>query len=125
MHYSNPYVTGGQKHTHTDNMKLFTKQQIEGALKACDMYKTLGYPLNADVEAVLQVGGIGGCTITFDFAKVAHKIWGASVPRLKSSTVRETGHRKPQSLCVCVSWPPVTRGVTVTRAIPIANDPPQ
>ncbi len=26
---------------------------------------------------------------------------------------------------VCVSWPPVTRGVTVTHAIPIASDPPR
>ena len=31
-------------------------------------------------------------------AKVAGKIWGSSVPRLKGSTVRESGHRKPQSL---------------------------
>ncbi len=36
-----------------DNMKLFTKQQIEGALKACHLYKTLAYPSNADFEAVL------------------------------------------------------------------------
>jgi hypothetical protein len=31
-------------------------------------------------------------------AKVAEKIWGSSVPRLKGSTVQESGHRKPQSL---------------------------
>ncbi len=31
-------------------------------------------------------------------AKVAQKIWGSSVPCLKGSTVRESGHRKPQSL---------------------------
>jgi hypothetical protein len=49
-------------------------------------------------EAVLQVGGIGGCTVTIDNAKVAYKIWGASVPCLKGSTERETGHCKPQSL---------------------------
>jgi hypothetical protein len=51
-------------------MKLFTKQQIEGALKARHLYKTLAYPSNADFEAVLQVGGIGGCTVTVDDAKV-------------------------------------------------------
>ncbi len=33
-----------------------------------------------------------------DDAMVANKIWGDSVPRLKGSTVRETGKRKPQSL---------------------------
>ena len=43
-------------------------------------------------------GGIGGCTITADDAKVAYKIWGDSVSRLKGGTVRETGQRKPQSL---------------------------
>ncbi len=79
-------------------MKLFTKQQIEGALKARHSYKTLGYPSNADFETVLHVGGIGGCTITVDNAKVAYKIWEASAPCLKGSTVRETGHHKPQSL---------------------------
>jgi hypothetical protein len=78
-----------------DNMKLFTKQQIECALKACHLYKTPSYPSNADFEAVLRVGGIGGCTVTVDDAKVAHKIWGASVPKLKGSTVQETGQCKP------------------------------
>jgi hypothetical protein len=67
-------------------------------LKARHLYKTLAYPSNADFEAVLRVGGIGGCTVTVDDAKVAHKIWGASVPKLKGSTVQETGKRKPQSL---------------------------
>ena len=56
------------------NMKLFTKQQIEGALKARHLYETLAYPSNADFEAVLQVGSIGSCTIKVDDAKVAHKI---------------------------------------------------
>ncbi len=73
--------------TVADNMKLFTKRQIEGALKARHLYKTLAYPSNADFKVVLRVGGIGGCTITVDYAKVAHKIWGASVPKLKGSTV--------------------------------------
>jgi hypothetical protein len=47
---------------------------------------------------VLRADGIGGCTLTTDDARVANKIWGDSVPRLKGSTVRETGKRKPQSL---------------------------
>ncbi len=54
--------------------------------------------MNANFEAVLHVGGFSGCTITVDNAKVAYKIWGASICRLNGSTVRETGHRKPQSL---------------------------
>ena len=79
-------------------MKLFTKRQIEGALKARHLYETLGYQSNANFETVLQAGGIGGCTLTADNAKVAYKIWGDSVPRHKGSTVRETGQCKLQSL---------------------------
>jgi hypothetical protein len=78
----------GFVHTVAYNMKLFTKQQIEGAMKARHLYETLGYPSNADFESVLQAGGIGGCTLTADNARVAHKIWGNSVPRLKGGTVR-------------------------------------
>jgi hypothetical protein len=70
--------------TVADNMKLFTKQQIEGASKACHLYEILGYPSNADFETVLRAGGIGSCTLTADDAKVAYKIWGDSVPRLNS-----------------------------------------
>jgi hypothetical protein len=84
-------------------MKLFAKQQIEGALRARHLYETLAYPSQADFEAVLWVGSISGCAITVDDAKVACKIWGASVPKLKGSTVLETGQRKPQSL-VKVPW---------------------
>jgi hypothetical protein len=85
------------------NMKLFTKRQIDGALKACHLYETLGHPSNADFESILRAGVIGGCSITVEDANVAQKIWGSSVPRLKGSIVRESGHRKPQSL-VKVPW---------------------
>ena len=37
---------------------------------------------------MLRADGIGGCTLTTDDARVANKIWGDSVPRLKGSTVR-------------------------------------
>jgi hypothetical protein len=101
LHIYYPKKTDGHYgfvQTVAENMKLFTKWQTEGALKACHLYKTLGCPSNADFKAVLQVGGIGGCTVTVDEAKVAYKIWGASVPRLKGSTVQETGQYKPQNL---------------------------
>ncbi len=52
------------------NMKLFTKQQIEGLLKACHQYVTLSYPSNADFETVLKAGSIGGCTLTTDDTKL-------------------------------------------------------
>jgi hypothetical protein len=106
LHICYPEKTDGKYsfvQTVDDCMKLFTKRQIEGALKARHLYKTLAYPSNADLEAVLQVCGIGGCTVTVDDAKVAHKIRRASVPKLKGSIVRETGQCKPQNL-VKVPW---------------------
>jgi hypothetical protein len=84
--------------TVANNMKLFTKQQIEGVMKVRHLYETLGYPSNADFESALRAGGTGGCTITADNARVAQKIWGDSVLRLQCSTVRETGKHKSQSL---------------------------
>jgi hypothetical protein len=90
LHIYYPEKTDGKcsfVQTVAGNMKLFTKQQIEGALKACHLYETLAYPSNADFKAVLRVGRIDSCTVTVDDAKVAHKIWGASVPKLKGSTV--------------------------------------
>jgi hypothetical protein len=56
LHVYYPEKTDGKYsfvQTVADNMKLFTKQQIEGALKARHLYKTLAYPSNADFEAVL------------------------------------------------------------------------
>jgi len=47
--------------TVADNMKLFTKRQVVGALRARHLYETIGYPSEADFEAVLRVGGFGGC----------------------------------------------------------------
>jgi hypothetical protein len=47
LHVYYPKKSNGQYgfvQTVAENMKLFTKRQIEGALKACHLYKTLGYP---------------------------------------------------------------------------------
>ncbi len=56
LHVYYPEKTDGKYsfvQTVADNMKLFTKQQIEGALKAHHHYETLAYPSNADFGAVL------------------------------------------------------------------------
>ena len=82
LHVYYPLKIDGQYgfiQTVADNMKLFT----EGALKACHLYETLGYPSNADFESVLQAGGIGGCTLTalssnqsyFKFGRCIRTCW--------------------------------------------------
>ncbi len=62
LHVYYPKKSDGQYgfvQTVADSMKLFTKQQIEGALKARHLYKTLGYPLNANFEALLVWVALG------------------------------------------------------------------
>jgi hypothetical protein len=56
LHVYYPEKTDGKYcfvQTVADNMKLFTKQQIEDALKVRHLYETLAYPSNADFKAVL------------------------------------------------------------------------
>ncbi len=56
LHVYYPKKTNGHYgfvQTVANNMKLFTKQQIEGVLKVRHLYKTLGYQSNANFEAVL------------------------------------------------------------------------
>ncbi len=56
LHVYYPKKTDGKYsfvQTVADNVKLFTKRQIEGALKVRHLYETLAYPSNADFEAVL------------------------------------------------------------------------
>ncbi len=56
LHVYYPEKTDGKYsfvQTVADNMKWFTKRQIEGALKVRHLYKTLAYPSNADFKAVL------------------------------------------------------------------------
>jgi hypothetical protein len=54
LHVYYPEKTDGKYSVvQTDNMKLFTKQQIKGALKVRNLYKTLAYPSNADFKGVL------------------------------------------------------------------------
>ncbi len=51
LHVYYPKKINGQYgfvQTVAENMKLFTKRQIDGALKARHLYETLGYPSNAD-----------------------------------------------------------------------------
>ncbi len=62
--------------TVADKIKLFTKQQVEGALKARHLYETLGYPSTTNSETVLRQGSIGGCTLIADNARLPTKFGG-------------------------------------------------
>jgi hypothetical protein len=81
-----------------DNMKLFSKQQIAGAVQAQDLFEKMIYPSTADFRAVVSAGGILGCEVTPDNVKAAEVIWGQLVLKMKGNTVRRNGKHVAQSI---------------------------
>jgi len=100
LHVCYPKKLGqfGFVQTVQDNMKLFSKRQIAGAIKARELYEKLIYPSTADFRAIVAAGGVPGSDVTIDDVKAAEVIWGRSVIKLKGNTVRREGKRKKQSI---------------------------
>jgi hypothetical protein len=59
-----------------DNMKLFSKCQIAGAVKARELYEKLIFPLTSDFRAIVSAGGVPGLDVTIDDVKATEVIWG-------------------------------------------------
>ncbi len=57
-------------------MKLFSKRQIAGAVRARDLFEKMIYPSTADFRVIVSAGGISGCKVTPDDVKAAEDIWG-------------------------------------------------
>ncbi len=70
-----------------DNMKLFSKRQIAGAVKARELYVKLIFPSTSDFRAIVSAGGVLGSDVTIDDVKAAEVIWGQSVFKIKGKTV--------------------------------------
>ncbi len=81
-----------------DNMKLFSKQQIAGAVQARDLFEKMIYPSTADFRAIVSAGGISGCKVTPEDVNAAEVIWGQSVLKMKRNTVKRNGKRVVQSI---------------------------
>jgi hypothetical protein len=81
-----------------DNMKLFSKRQIAGAVRARGLFKKMIYPSTADFRAIVSAGGISGCKVTPDDVKAAEVIWGRLVLKMKGNMVRRNGKRMAQSI---------------------------
>jgi hypothetical protein len=92
LHYYDPC---GQDfvftNTVSDNMRAFSKRQIEGAKRARDLYESLGYPSPADFKWAIRSNLIRDCPVTLEDIDNAHSIWGKSIAALKGKTTR----RKP------------------------------
>lgn len=81
-----------------DNMKLFTKRQIAGAVRAKELYEKMVFPSTEDFRTIVRTGGITGLDVTPDDVKTAEVIWGRSVLKMKGNMVRHDGKRMTQSI---------------------------
>ncbi len=59
-----------------NNMKLFSKHQIAGAVKARELYEKLIFPSTSDFRAIVSAGGVLGSDVTIDDVKATEVIWG-------------------------------------------------
>jgi hypothetical protein len=81
-----------------DNMKLTSKQQIAGAVKARELYEKLIFPSTSDFRAIVSAGGVPGSDVTIDDVKATKVIWGQSVLKMKGNTVQPNGKQVMQSI---------------------------
>ncbi len=79
-------------------MKVFSKQQIAGAVQARDLFEKMIYPSTADFRAIVSAGGISGCKVTPDNVKAAEVIWSQLVLKMKEYTVRRNSKCMEQSI---------------------------
>ena len=84
----------GVVQTVEDNMKLFSKRQVDGSRKARELYKKLIYPLTADFRAII----IPGSDVTLDEVKAAEVIWSHSVLKMKGNMTHSNAKRTAQSM---------------------------
>jgi hypothetical protein len=68
-----------------DNMKLFSKWQIAGAVQAKDLYEKMIFLSTADFREIVRAG-IRGCDVTAADARATKVVWGCSVLKMKGNT---------------------------------------
>jgi hypothetical protein len=91
LHFYDPRNKDFSFVTTVESNKLpFSKCQISGAEKACNLYTSLGYPSAKDFKWILQSNQIKDCPVMTQDAEVAIKIWGPNIAALKGKTTRRT-----------------------------------
>jgi hypothetical protein len=75
--------------TVADNMKNYTKRQIQGAERSRALYARLAFPSMRDFRWAVQHQMIVDCPVTVADVDITHAIWGKSVPALKGKTTRK------------------------------------
>ena len=73
--------------TVADNRAVFTRQEVEGADRARQLYRTIGHPSQRKFEAILDRGSILNCPVTKSDAQRATIIYGPDLAYLKGKTM--------------------------------------
>lgn len=82
--------------TVAQNKTMFTRREIEGADKARDLYRKVGYPAEKFFQSMLTKNLIHNCPITAEDAKRALLIYGPDPATLKGKTTRRTTEHIPR-----------------------------
>ena len=71
-----------------ENMKAFTKHDVEGSKAARKLYAKLLYPSNADFKWLIKNNQIKNCKLSVRNIDTAQEIWGKYISARKGKTVR-------------------------------------
>jgi hypothetical protein len=74
-----------------ENLKKYSRHQIEGAYRARDLLHALSCPSVADLKKALQMNAIANCPVTINNVTRAEDISGPDIASLKGKTT----HHKP------------------------------
>lgn len=101
-----------------ENMKNFTRRQIEGADNARALYRKLGRPSEQFFESILRRNLIRDCPVTVDDAKRAVLIYGPDIATLKGKTTRSSAaSHRPSFQAVPIPAPILDHHIHVTLCI--------
>ena len=71
-----------------ENMKGFTKRQIEQAKRARKLMTVLGFPTTENFKHILRQRLVRNCPVTTEDINIAEKIWGSEIASMKGKKTR-------------------------------------
>ena len=84
--------------TVSDNLKLYSKREIQRADAEIDMFEKLGYPSEASIKRLISGGVLPGCDVTVEDIDRALSIYGKPIGLIKGKHTRS----KLSLLCLLV-----------------------
>ena len=72
-----------------DDDKVYTKKQVERAIKAQQLQTLLGYSLKKDFDSMVGDNLIANCPVIPENVSHAHKLFGENVASLRGKTIHQ------------------------------------